>query len=238
MASERLDKIIANYTSITRTQARKLIVGGKVTVDGVVMKKPEAKTDPECAVIKTEDTTINAKRHLYIMMNKPAGVISASRDNNATTVIDLLPEHLQRKNLFPAGRLDKDTEGLLIITDDGEFAHRLLSPKSKVNKVYIARVDNTLTENEIKLFADGVQLKDGTKCLPAKMTLLSDTVAEVQIYEGKYHQIKRMFAAVGFQVLSLQRIRIGQLSLPDNLSKSQVRELKIEEIELLCENDR
>jgi len=236
MPIERLDKLIATSSKYTRSETRKMIQAGRVTVDGEIVKKIDSKVEPTNCNIEIDNLSFCSKSNIYIMMNKPAGVISASMDLSVPTVIDLLPETLKRKNIFPAGRLDKDTEGLLIITNDGEFAHKMLSPNSKVMKVYIAELNSEITEKEIQLFKDGIILKDGTKCLPATLKIINNTTAEVGIFEGKYHQVKRMFSAVGFRVIKLKRIRIGNLQLDKNLPLSEARELKTEELQLLCEN--
>lgn len=153
------------------------------------------------------------------MMNKPAGVVSASNDNHDKTVIDILPDEYKRKGLFPAGRLDKDTEGLLIITDDGDFAHRMLSPKKHVDKRYIARLDGEITEKIIQKFKQGIIFADGTKCLPAKLEIYNNDkkTGLVTICEGKFHQVKKMFISCGLNVVHLQRISIGDLYLDGNL---------------------
>ena len=173
------------------------------------------------------------KRFVYILMNKPKGVLSASSDKNKKTVVDLVPENLRRQGLFPVGRLDKDTTGFLIITDDGEFAHKAISPKYEVYKNYIVTLDGKLTEDMVKAFAEGIVLADGTPCRKAEMQIISDNVARVKICEGKYHQIKRMFGVVGLGVNELKRVSVGGLSLPENLAEGECVELSSQDIEAI-----
>ena len=176
------------------------------------------------------------KRFVYILMNKPKGVLSASSDKNKKTVVDLVPENLRRQGLFPVGRLDKDTTGFLIITDDGEFAHKAISPKYEVYKNYIVTLDGKLTEDMVKAFAEGIVLADGTPCRKAEMQIISDNVARVKICEGKYHQIKRMFGVVGLGVNELKRVSVGGLSLPENLAEGECVELSSQDIEAIFSN--
>ena len=180
------------------------------------------------------------QRHVYLMMNKPAGVVSASRDSREKTVVDLVPPALSRRDLFPAGRLDRDTTGLLILTDDGEFAHRMLSPKKHVYKLYEASVDGPVGAEEIEKFAAGVALEDGTVCLPAGLTVVKQGTAWetlVEIREGKFHQVKKMFLAVGRRVLRLKRVRIGGLELDKTLKEGECRELTKEELALIFQGE-
>lgn len=180
------------------------------------------------------------QRHVYLMMNKPAGVVSASRDSREKTVVDLVPPVLSRRDLFPAGRLDRDTTGLLILTDDGELAHRMLSPKKHVYKLYEASVDGPVGAEEIEKFAAGVALEDGTVCLPAGLTVVKQGTAWetlVEIREGKFHQVKKMFLAVGRRVLRLKRVRIGGLELDKTLKEGECRELTKEELALIFQGE-
>ena len=234
MPKERLDKILASQNLGSRREVGTMIRHGAVTVNGVPARRAEEKADPETDVIAVSGKQISFKRYLYIMMNKPAGVLSAARDSRARTVVDLLPPELLRRGLFPAGRLDKDTRGLLIITDDGDFAHKLLAPKSHVYKWYEADLDACVTEEDIRAFSDGIMLRE-MQCLPAEMKLLNreGTKALVKIREGKFHQVKRMFAARGKTVLGLKRIRIGDLELDQNLEEGAARELTDQEKERL-----
>lgn len=217
---ERLDKILVSQGAGSRSEARALIKSGAVCVNGEVIRKPEFKTDAQNCSITVRGQALNYSKHIYIMMNKPSGVVSATSDNRDKTVIDILPDEYKRKGLFPAGRLDKDTEGLLIITDDGDFAHRMISPKKHVEKKYIAKLDGEISEEDIKRFENGIIFADGTKCLPAKLEIdpeLGESTGIVSIYEGKFHQVKKMFACCGLNVVHLKRISIGNLCLDGNL---------------------
>lgn len=216
---ERLDKYLASRGSGTRKEIQKLIKSGAVTVDGSVCKTIDRKIDAEDTSVLVNGQPVGEK-FIYIMMNKPAGVVSATEDKRDKTVIDILPDDLKRRGLFPAGRLDKDTEGLLIITNDGDFAHRMLSPKKHVEKRYIAIVDGEINSETIKRFEQGIELSDGYNCMPAKLELTAKNdknVGMVTICEGKFHQVKRMFAACGLNIVHLQRISIGNLYLDSNL---------------------
>ena len=196
-----------------------------MSVDGEVITKPDFKLEPEKSAVTLDGQALNVKAHIYIMLNKPAGFVSATEDNLNRTVLELVPESLRRKGLFPAGRLDKDTEGLMIITDDGEFAHWLLSPKNHVYKTYYAELDKTPTEDDVKAFESGLILEDGTQLLPAKLEIVGENKARVKICEGKFHQVKKMFAAREMKVLYLKREKIGGLELDGNLPKGSCKEL-------------
>ena len=222
---ERLDKIIASQGTLSRRDAHKLIKSKSVKVDGSVVVKVDFKVDPEKSVIEVNGQALDFKEHIYIMMNKPAGVLSATKDNSQKTVLDLLPDNLRRKGLFPVGRLDKDTEGLLIISDDGEFAHKLLSPGNHVYKRYFAKLDKELGEEMVLNFKNGIEFKDGTKCLPAKLEIKDSQSAYVEICEGKFHQVKKMFLSQGVHVTYLERVKIGGLKLDGNLHRGECREL-------------
>ena len=232
---ERIDKIIASQGQYSRSDVKKLVKQGRVTLDGAAVKSSDIKADPEKAVIAIDGRVLGYKKHLYIMLNKPKGVISATEDPTQPTVIDLVPKELRREGLFPAGRLDGDTTGFVLITDDGDFAHRILSPKNHIMKTYIATLQRELTEADIEAFRNGIELKDGTLCLEAQVSAVAGTVpmAQVKICEGKYHQVKRMFAALGNKVLELRRIKMGELSLDEKLSEGQCRELTGEELMLI-----
>lgn len=233
---ERLDKILSSQGVGSRKEAGILIRRGLVHVNGILATRPETKTDPERDQITIEGKPLRFQRHVYLMMNKPAGVVSASRDSREKTVVDLVPPVLSRRDLFPAGRLDRDTTGLLILTDDGELAHRMLSPKKHVYKLYEASVDGPVGAEEIEKFAAGVALEDGTVCLPAGLTVVKQGTAWetlVEIREGKFHQVKKMFLAVGRRVLRLKRVRIGGLELDKTLKEGECRELTKEELALI-----
>jgi 16S rRNA pseudouridine516 synthase len=228
LSRERLDKILALQCVVSRKDAGALIRRGVVSVNGEAVKKSDFKVDTLNDEIKVNGEILNFKEHLYIMMNKPDGVLSAARDPKAKTVIDLLPENLFRRGLFPAGRLDKDTEGLLIITDDGDFAHRMLSPKKHIYKYYEAVLENPISQTDIEEFKNGVVLNDMT-CLPAELVILKEgnnPIVKVKIREGKFHQVKRMFLARNNKVLKLKRVKIGGLNLDESLLPGEARELK------------
>lgn len=230
---ERLDKILANTGRWSRKEVRELVKQSRVSVNGEIPKKADEKYPADARVLVDGEAVVHSKK-TYIMLHKPAGVLSATEDRRQKTVLDLLPEHLQRLELFPVGRLDKDTEGLLLLTDDGPLAHELLSPKKHVDKVYFARVDGLLEEADITAFCDGMQLEDGSVCRPAGLEILPgrDTCL-VTLQEGKFHQVKRMLAARGKPVLYLKRLSMGPIKLDDSLQPGQWRMLKEGEIEAL-----
>lgn len=236
---ERLDKIIASQGKYSRSEVKKLVKAGLVAVNGAVAKSSDIKCDADKDNITVSGVSINYKKHMYIMLNKPKGVISATEDASQKTVLDLIPAELYRQGLFPAGRLDSDTTGFVLITDDGDFAHRILSPKNHIMKTYHATLKAPLTEDDIICFKEGLTLGDGTKCLEAHVRMLPDAnnVAEVKICEGKYHQVKRMFASLGNKVLELKRVKMGALPLDENLGECSCRELTAEEVELLTQID-
>ena len=227
---ERLDKVISTQTSYSRKDIKRMARSGEILLNGEICKNSDVKVDPQKDDITVCGEKIGYKKHVYYMMNKPKGVLSASNDRNATTVVDILPEKFKRKTLFPAGRLDKDTTGLLIITDDGDFAHRMLSPNKRVYKHYIATLDKPLNDTVKEKFENGIVLADGTKCLKAYFEKLSDNKALVKICEGKFHQLKKMFLACSYTVVELERVRIGSLRLDPDLERAQVRELTESEI--------
>lgn len=230
---ERLDKLLANTGRWSRKEARELVKGGRVTVDGVVAKAFDAKYPPE-ADLAVDGESQTHSQATYIMLHKPAGVLSATEDRRQQTVLDLLPDHLKKLGLFPVGRLDKDTEGLLLLTDDGPLAHALLSPKKHVDKVYFVRVDGILDGSDADAFAAGMVLGDGLACQPAGLEVLDppDT-GLVTLREGKFHQIKRMLAARGKPVRYLKRLSMGGLKLDPTLAPGAWRPLEKKEIDLL-----
>ncbi len=232
MKEQRFDKIIASQFNISRKDARIGIRRGRGTVDGEVVRDPSAQVST-AAEISYNGQVLNYKEHIYILMNKPKGVLSATTDKAKKTVVDLVPENLKRNNLFPVGRLDKDTTGLLIITDDGEFAHNAISPKKDVIKTYIATLDGCVTPEMVDIFAKGVTLADGMVCKKAGLKALDENRAEIKISEGKYHQIKRMFGVVGLGVNELCRVGFGNLNLPDDLGEGECRELETRKIKEL-----
>ena len=232
---DRIDKIIASQGQYSRSEVKKLVKSGRVTLDGRVLKSSDEKADPNVNVIAIDGKAIGYKKHLYIMLNKPQGVVSATDDRDHETVIDLVPKELRRDGLFPAGRLDGDTVGFVLITDDGDFAHEILSPKNHIMKTYHATLQRELTQEDIDAFRNGIELRDGTLCLEAEVTAIDSEVpmAQVKICEGKYHQVKRMFAALGNKVLYLKRVKMGELSLDESLEEGQCREITPEELKLI-----
>ncbi|MCL2354274.1 MAG: rRNA pseudouridine synthase [Defluviitaleaceae bacterium] len=229
----RLDKLLAHTGFGSRKEAKQLLKKGLVTVDGQAIKKPETHVDPEKSTIYVASQLIKYEKYTYIMMNKPAGVISATYDDQWDTVIDLLSEDDSWCDLFPVGRLDKDTTGLMVLSNDGGFAHRALSPKKHVEKIYRAVLNAPIGDKEIKAFEDGIVLVDDEyKCMPAGLSALDEEglVAEVVIREGKFHQVKRMFEACGIKVLSLKRTHFAGIPLDDTLEESQYRRFTFEEL--------
>lgn len=231
----RLDKYLSELGIGTRSEVKKHLKKGRVRIEDSIIKDGNLKIDPDNTKVYFEKQLLQYKKYVYYMLNKPKGVVSATKDNQHQTVIDLIEEQ-KRKNIFPVGRLDKDTEGLLLITDDGDFAHRLLSPKKKVPKIYYVIVDGVVTEVEAGLFAKGVKIEDGYITLPAVLEILeSGKTSKVQltIYEGKFHQVKRMFEAVGMKVTYLKRISMGNLKLDNSLPLGAYRELTEQELECI-----
>ena len=230
---ERLDKLLAGTGKWSRREVKALVRQGLVRVDGRLAASAEDKLDPAAAIITVAGETISLCRFTYVMLHKPAGVLTATEDRKQPTVLDLLPPELRRIGLAPVGRLDKDTEGLLLLTNDGELAHRLLSPKYHVDKRYLARVDGELSAADTEAFARGMTLGDGLECLPAGLEVLPDRVCIVTLREGKFHQVKRMLAARGAPVLYLKRLSMGPLTLDDSLAAGGYRLLRAEEISAL-----
>jgi 16S rRNA pseudouridine516 synthase len=230
---ERLDKLLAGTGKWSRREVKALVRQGLVRVDGRLAASAEDKLDPAAAIITVAGETISLCRFTYVMLHKPAGVLTATEDRKQPTVLDLLPPELRRIGLAPVGRLDKDTEGLLLLTNDGELAHRLLSPKYHVDKRYLARVDGELSAADTEAFARGMTLGDGLECLPAGLEVLPDRVCIVTLREGKFHQVKRMLAARGAPVLYLKRLSMGPLTLDDSLAAGAYRLLRAEEISAL-----
>ena len=230
---ERLDKLLAGTGKWSRREVKALVRQGLVRVDGRLAASAEDKLDPAAAIITVAGETVALHRFTYVMLHKPAGVLTATEDRKQPTVLDLLPPELRRIGLAPVGRLDKDTEGLLLLTNDGELAHRLLSPKYHVDKRYLARVDGELSAADTEAFARGMTLGDGLECLPAGLEVLPDRVCVVTLREGKFHQVKRMLAARGAPVLYLKRLSMGPLTLDDSLAAGAYRLLRAEEISAL-----
>ena len=234
---ERLDKIISNLGYGSRKEIKQLARKGFIEVDGNIIKDSGMSVDPEKSIIKINGEEIFYRKYIYLMMNKPDGVISATFDNRDETVIDLLEVEHQVFNPFPVGRLDKDTVGLLLLTNDGELNHRLLSPKWHVDKVYYAIINKPVDENDVEAFKKGITLDDGYLCKEAKLEILSsnENGSEIRltIQEGKFHQVKRMFNAVDKEVTYLKRVEFGGLLLDETLEEGEYRELTDEEIEFL-----
>ena len=231
----RLDKYLAEMGVGTRQEVKKQIRQGKVTVNGIVVKAADTKIDENGDEVMVDGRNISYVSYEYYMLNKPAGVISATEDRKDTTVIDLIRDK-KRKDLFPVGRLDKDTEGLLLITNDGDLAHRLLAPKKHVDKVYYAKIDGVVTEEDAKKFAEGIDIGTDEEEMtrPAKLEIIKsreESEIRLTIHEGKFHQVKRMFHAVGKEVTYLKRERMGTLCLDENLKPGEYRLLTEEEIE-------
>lgn len=230
---ERLDKLLAGTGRWSRREVKELVRRGQVRVDGVIAATAEQKIDPSAAVTVAGET-VALGGCTYLLLHKPAGVLTATEDRRQPTVLELLPPELRRIDLAPVGRLDKDTEGLLLLTNDGELTHRLLSPRYHVDKRYLARVDGDLSPADVSAFAAGMTLPDGLVCLPAGLELLPQPrTCIVTLREGKFHQVKRMLAACGAPVLYLKRLSMGPLTLPDDLPPGAYRLLTDEEISAL-----
>lgn len=231
---ERLDKLLAATGRWSRREVKQLVRQGQVLVNGVPAASAEEKYDPASAAFTVCGQPLTLRRYTYVLLYKPAGVLTATEDRRQPTVLELLPPELRRIDLAPVGRLDKDTEGLLLLTNDGELTHRLLSPRYHVDKRYLARVDGDLSSADVPAFAAGMTLPDGLVCLPAGLELLSQPrTCIVTLREGKFHQVKRMLAACGAPVLYLKRLSMGPLTLPDDLPPGAYRLLTDEEISAL-----
>lgn len=231
----RVDKILG-LAGVTRSEARKVVMAGRVTVDGTVVRDPGAKATPEQVAL--DGKPVQAEVEVYLMINKPAGVVTATDDKKLPTVVDLLPEKYRRRKIGPVGRLDRDVTGLVLLTTDGELAHRLISPKWKAEKVYRATCEGQLDESCIDAFAAGIELSDFT-AKPAGMQILSadaqTSVADVTLTEGKFHQVKRMFIAIGHPLVKLERLSIGGVRLDESLASGEFRALTDAELDRLKE---
>ena len=228
---ERLDKFLCSCTAYTRSQIKAVLKAGRVTVDGVAVKDGSLKIDNQQVCLDGE--LLGAVGAVVLMLNKPAGFVTATEDKTEKTVMELLPAEYKHLELKPVGRLDKATEGLLLFTNDGDLLHRLISPKKEVPKVYYARHEGTATKTDIQAFADGLTLGDGTKCLPAGLEILGVGESLVTVCEGKYHQVRRMLASRGLPVTYLERRKEGSLTLGD-LPRGECRLLTDEEVASLC----
>ena len=222
---ERLDKFLCDSGAGTRSQVKAMVKSGRVWVDGVPERDSSRKIDPAVQTVTLDGVPLRGSRRIVGMLNKPAGFVTATEDASQRTVMELLPGELVRQGVKPVGRLDKDTEGLLLLTNDGDLAHRLLSPRRHVDKVYYARVEGPLEPGDVSAFAAGITLGDGSECLPAGLEILSPTEALVTLQEGKFHQVKRMLAARGKPVVYLKRLKMGPLSLDESLAPGAFRPL-------------
>ena len=229
---ERLDKFLCDSGAGTRSQVKIMLKTGRVTVDGKVEKDNSRKIDPDKQTVTLDGNVLGGKRRIVVMLNKPAGFVTATEDPAERTVMELLPESMKHLDLKPIGRLDKATEGLLLFTNDGDLLHRLISPKKEVPKVYYARHEGTADQEDVEAFAKGITLRDGTVCLPAGLQPLGDGESLVTVCEGKYHQVRRMMASRNMTGLYLERREEGSVQLGD-LPRGKVRELTAEEIAVL-----
>ncbi len=232
----RLDRVLSNFGFGSRTEIKSAVKNGCVTVDGKIARDSGMYVDPNERVIEMNGIKLNYRKYIYLMMNKPKGVISATTDNKQKTVFDILPEKYKCFDLFPAGRLDIDTEGLVLMTNDGQLSHEILSPKKHVSKQYYAHVFGKVNDGDIIAFEEGVTLDDGYRTLPAKLEIIkSDDISEIKlsIVEGKFHQVKRMFEAVDKKVIYLKRLSMGRLRLDEALGLGECKELGEDDIALL-----
>ena len=229
---ERLDKFLCDSGAGTRCQVKAILKAGRVTVDGIPERDGSRKIDPAAQRVALDGEVLGGKRRMVVMLNKPAGYVTATEDARQKTVMELLPKEWAHLDLKPVGRLDKETEGLLLFTNDGDLLHRLIAPKQEVPKVYYARHEGCATEEDVAAFAAGLTLKDGTLCRSAVLEPLGAGESLITVCEGKYHQVRRMMASRGMTVTYLERRREGSLSLGD-LPRGQARELTAEELEAL-----
>ncbi len=237
----RLDKCLADCGLGTRSEVKSLLKAKRITVNGKVVNNGKVQVNPETDEILFDGEKIQYEEFVYIMMNKPKGVVSATEDNLHKTVLDLIDPVYFKKGVFPVGRLDIDTHGLLLLTNDGELAHRLLSPKKHVTKIYQARVEGVMTAEDVTAFEKGIVLSDGTECMPARLDILSTTqdesIVQIHLKEGKFHQVKRMVKACGKTVVDLERLTMGPLRLDKELALGESRPLTEEEQQSLEIND-
>lgn len=230
---DRIDKLFASNGILTRSECKREVRKGNIKVDGKVISSTSIKVSDE-NVVTYLDNVIHFSKFIYIMLNKPKGYVSSTEEKGEKTVLDLVPEEFFRKGLFPCGRLDKDTFGLLIITNDGDSAHRRLSPKSQTEKVYYFELADPIREEVIKKIENGIELKDGYKTKECEIKLINETSGRITIREGKYHEIRRIFGAVGNKVLTLKRESFGGIKLDENLKEGNCRLLTEDEIKLFC----
>lgn len=233
----RLDKFVSEQAGVSRSDAKAMIKKGQIQVNGICAKSADVKIDPEKDIIVIDGKEISYRQFMYIMLNKPDGVICATRDGLSETVLELLPPEFRRKGIFPAGRLDKDTEGFVFITDDGALAHRMLSPKNHIEKEYVVTLEKPAQQEYIEIFASGMTIDGGEKCMPARLMLTDNPlIVRLVLHEGKYHQVKRMMEAAGNRVTHLKRVRMGGITLDPKLSSGESREITAEELSHLWEN--
>lgn len=226
---ERLDKVISNQIGYSRKEVKDLVKQKRITINGDIALKSDVKVDVLVDKIFVDGEEISFKKFVYLMLNKPKGYVSATEDKNMPTVLELVPDEYLHRDLFPAGRLDRDTTGLMLITDDGEFAHNILSPKKHVKKTYNVTIDIPMTEEMVTGFKNGVNLIDG-ECKEAELTITGEYTGVVVLTEGRYHQIKRMFGCFGAKVVELERIGMGDFCLPEDLELGECREFSNEEL--------
>lgn len=231
----RLDKFLSTGMGLgSRTDVKKFIKNGRVEVIGTDTPRPELNIDPEKSEVYFDGKLQKYKKFVYLMLNKPKGYVSATVDRDNPTVTELVPEEFLHFELFPVGRLDIDTEGLCILTNDGELSHKLLSPKNHISKKYRAKLDTVPKDEDLEKIRNGIVLEDGYKCKPAIVTFdIENEAFYITIYEGKYHQVKRMFGAIGRRVLELKRVEMNKLPLDNKLAPGEIRELTDEELKLL-----
>lgn len=231
---QRIDKFVSSQTSLSRNDVKKLLKKGLIKVNGNTISKSNCLVDENNDVITVNGEEINYKKYVYLVLNKPKGYVSATNDSSCATVIDLCPPDFLNRNLFPVGRLDKDTTGLMIISDDGDFAHNILAPKKHVSKKYYVELSGDLSDEMVEDFRNGISLNDG-ECKSSILEIIDKRSCYVTLTEGRYHQIKRMFGCYGLDVLELKRIRIGNLDLPSDLEIGESRELTEDELKKITE---
>lgn len=231
----RLDRFISERGEFTRSRIKELAAKGQIRVNGAVVKKSDTKIDPDSDTVEVLGNRISAQRFRYVLLNKPAGYVSSTEEHDGPTVMELIPPEMRTKNMFPAGRLDKDSLGALLLTDNGELAHRMLSPRKHIPKIYIVKLAHPFQSKYVDLFSEGITLSDGYQCLPAKVSSVesSETLAFIELSEGKYHQVKRMFATVENHVEVLMRVSVGGLVLPEKLGFGESMELLHKDVENL-----
>ncbi len=234
----RIDKFVSEQAGISRSDAKSMIKRSQILINGSPVRSADTKIDPDRDIVTVNGRKLVYRQFLYIMLNKPDGVVCATRDGLSSTVLELLPEEFRRKGLFPAGRLDKDTEGFVFITDDGALAHRMLSPKKHIEKEYIVTLEKAAEMRYIDIFASGMTIDGDEKCLPAKLIFTDEPhIVRLILHEGKYHQVKRMMEAVGNRVTHLKRVRMGGIELDTSLAAGECREITAEEMSRLFKNE-